>query len=49
MTATHRMPTDLSEENPDFAPIVIDGRRHALTIEGIGVGLIRGAKLGSES
>ena len=27
--------------NPDFPPIVIEGKRDALTIEGIGVGLIR--------
>ena len=27
--------------NPDFAPIVVDGKGEALTIEGIGVGLIR--------
>lgn len=33
----------LVPENPDFAPLVID-RRHALTIEGVGVGLIRGGK-----
>jgi repressor LexA len=31
----------LVAENPDFAPIVIEGKRDALTIEGIGVGLIR--------
>ena len=31
----------LVAENPDFAPIVVDGKREALTIEGIGVGLIR--------
>jgi repressor LexA len=31
----------LVAENPDFAPIVVGGRREALTIEGIGVGLIR--------
>jgi len=33
----------LMPENPDFAPIVVEGGRHALTIEGIGVGLIRGS------
>ena len=31
----------LVAENPDFPPIVVGGRREALTIEGIGVGLIR--------
>jgi repressor LexA len=32
----------LVAENPDFAPIVVDGRRRdAFTIEGIGVGLLR--------
>jgi repressor LexA len=31
----------LVAENPDFAPIVVEGKREALTIEGIGVGLIR--------
>ena len=31
----------LVAENPDFAPIVVSGKRDALTIEGIGVGLIR--------
>lgn len=34
----------LVAENPDFAPIVIGGKRDALTIEGIGVGLIRSHK-----
>jgi len=36
----------LVAENPDFAPIVVDGRREPLTIEGIGVGLIRSGKWG---
>ena len=27
--------------NPDFAPIVVDGRREPMTIEGIGVGIVR--------
>jgi repressor LexA len=31
----------LVAENPDFAPIVVSGKRDALTIEGIGVGVIR--------
>ncbi|MDQ6620586.1 MAG: transcriptional repressor LexA [Pseudomonadota bacterium] len=31
----------LVAENPDFAPLVIDNKRDALTIEGIGVGVIR--------
>jgi repressor LexA len=31
----------LVAENPDFPPIVVDGRRVPLAIEGIGVGLIR--------
>ncbi len=31
----------LVAENPDFAPIVLEGRRDVLAIEGIGVGVIR--------
>jgi repressor LexA len=31
----------LLPENPDFAPIVVDPGRIALSIEGIGVGLLR--------
>src|SRR3954454_2622155 len=31
----------LMAENPEFAPIVVDGKRDALVIEGIGVGVIR--------
>lgn len=31
----------LIAENPDFAPIVVDSKRAALAIEGIGVGIIR--------
>jgi repressor LexA len=31
----------LVAENPDFAPIVVAGKRDALSIEGIGVGVIR--------
>jgi repressor LexA len=31
----------LMPENPDFAPIVVDLRRIALIIEGVGVGIIR--------
>jgi repressor LexA len=31
----------LLPENPNFAPIVIEGKRDALVIEGIGVGVIR--------
>jgi repressor LexA len=31
----------LVAENPDFAPIVVGGRHETLTIEGIGVGLVR--------
>jgi repressor LexA len=34
----------LVAENPDFAPIVIDPKRAALTIEGIAVGLVRAGK-----
>jgi RNA polymerase primary sigma factor len=34
----------LLPENPDFAPIAIEARRDALTIEGIGVGVIRSSK-----
>ncbi|WP_027349682.1 transcriptional repressor LexA [Halotalea alkalilenta] len=32
----------LIAENPDFAPIEVDGQREQLEIEGIGVGIIRG-------
>jgi repressor LexA len=35
---------ELLPENPDFSPIVLDTRRDAFTIEGIGVGLVRGGK-----
>ena len=35
----------LSPENPEFEPIVVDPRHTAFTIEGIGVGVIRGGKL----
>ena|ERR1700690_3672071 len=35
---------ELLPENPDFAPIVVDLRRQALVIEGIGVGVIRNGK-----
>jgi repressor LexA len=34
----------LVAENPDFAPIVVEGKRDALTIEGVGVGVIRSSK-----
>ncbi len=34
----------LVAENPDFAPIVVDGKRDALTIEGVGVGVIRSGR-----
>ena len=34
----------LVAENPDFAPIVVKGKHDALTIEGIGVGLIRNSR-----
>jgi repressor LexA len=34
----------LVAENPAFAPIVVDPKRSAFAIEGIGVGLIRGGK-----
>jgi repressor LexA len=33
----------LMAENPDYAPIVVDPRVTPLTIEGLGVGLIRGS------
>jgi repressor LexA len=36
----------LVPENPDFAPIVVDPRKASLTIEGVAVGLVRGAKNG---
>lgn len=32
---------ELIAENPDFAPLVVDLDRHALAIEGLGVGIIR--------
>ncbi|MSQ72103.1 MAG: transcriptional repressor LexA [Betaproteobacteria bacterium] len=35
---------ELIAENPDFPPIVLDLRRDALAIEGIGVGVIRGGR-----
>ncbi|MGH8725607.1 MAG: transcriptional repressor LexA, partial [Burkholderiales bacterium] len=34
----------LEAENPEFAPIEVDLRREALTIEGIAVGVIRNGK-----
>jgi len=34
----------LEAENPQFAPIEVDLRRDALTIEGIAVGVIRNGK-----
>jgi repressor LexA len=34
----------LEAENPDFAPIEVDLRRDALTIEGVAVGIIRNGK-----
>lgn len=36
----------LLAENPDFPPIALDLRRDPLTIEGIGVGVIRNGKIG---
>jgi repressor LexA len=36
----------LAPENPDFAPIVVDPKKVSLTIEGVAVGLVRGAKIG---
>lgn len=35
---------ELLPENPDFAPILVDLRREALVIEGLGVGIIRAGK-----
>jgi len=35
----------LMAENQEFAPIVVDGKRDALVIEGIGVGVIRATRL----
>jgi repressor LexA len=35
---------ELEAENPEFAPIEVDLRRDALTIEGIAVGVIRNSK-----
>jgi len=34
----------LLAENPDFSPIEVDTRKDRLTIEGIGVGVVRGGK-----
>jgi repressor LexA len=35
----------LMPENPDFSPIVVDLRRIAVVIEGVGVGIIRNRKI----
>lgn len=35
----------LVAENPDFAPIIVDGKRDAFAIEGIGVGVIRATRM----
>ena len=35
---------ELLPENPDYAPIVIDARSDDFTLEGIGVGLLRGGR-----
>ena len=35
---------ELLPENPEFDPIVVDTRREELTIEGLGVGIIRGGR-----
>ena len=35
---------ELLPENPDFEPLVVDTRREELTIEGIGVGVIRNSR-----
>ena len=35
---------ELLPENPEFEPIVVDTRREELTIEGLGVGIIRGGR-----
>ncbi len=40
----HGHQVELLPENPDFSPILLDTRRDAFTIEGIGVGLVRGGK-----
>jgi len=34
----------LEPENPEFEPIIVDPRKSAFAIEGIGVGLVRGGK-----
>jgi repressor LexA len=34
----------LVAENPDFAPIAVEGKRDALVIEGVGVGVLRNGK-----
>jgi repressor LexA len=36
---------ELLPENPDFEPIVIDARQEDFTLEGIGVGLVRGGTM----
>jgi len=40
----HGHQIELLPENPDFAPILVDTRRDSFSLEGIGVGLIRGGK-----
>ena len=35
---------ELLPENPDYAPIVLDTRQDEFALEGLGVGLIRGAQ-----
>lgn len=35
---------ELVAENPDFDPIIVDTREHAIEIEGVAVGLIRGGE-----
>lgn len=36
----------LQAENPDFAPIAVDGKRESFAIEGLGVGVVRTTRLG---
>ena len=36
-----RQRVELHAENPDFAPLLVDGKRHTFAIEGIYVGLLR--------
>ncbi len=45
----HRTHIELIAENPDFKPIIVDKHSPGFAIEGLGVGLIRGAGGGGNS